>query len=114
MLKDINVRNAKPKKKAHRLFDGGGLYLEVTPNGGKYWRYKYRYADKEKRLALGVYPDVSLAEARERHVLARKLLAAGNDPGEVKRAAKRQAVLPCAFHKGGVTGCQVSAGKVQV
>jgi len=93
VLKDINVRNAKPTKRAYRLFDGGGLYLEVTPSGGKYWRYKYRFAEKEKRLALGVYPDVSLAEARERHAQARKSLAAGNDPGEVKRAVKRQAVL---------------------
>ena len=93
ILKEIQVRSAKPKAKLYRLFDGHGLYLEVPPCGGKYWRYKYRFAGKERRLALGVYPDVGLAEARERHMLARKALAAGNDPGAEKREAKRQAVL---------------------
>jgi len=93
ILKEIQVRSAKPKAKLYRLFDGGGLYLEVPPSGGRYWRYKYRFAGKERRLALGVYPDVGLAEARERHTLARKTLADGNDPGAVKREAKRQAVL---------------------
>jgi integrase len=93
ILREIQVRTAKPKDKVYRLFDGGGLYLEVPPNGGKYWRYKYRFAGRERRLALGVYPDVSLAEARERHAAARKTLAAGNDPGAVKKEAKRLAVL---------------------
>jgi len=93
MLKDASVRNAKPKEKMYRLFDGGGLYLEVTPKGGKYWRFKYRFAGKEKRLALGVYPDLSLADARELHTQARKALALGGDPGEVKREAKRRSVL---------------------
>ena len=89
MLKDINIRNAKPKDKLYRLFDGKGLYLEVLPSGGKYWRLKYRYAGKEKRLALGVYPEVTLSDARERCDQARKALAAGNDPGEIKKEAKR-------------------------
>jgi integrase len=93
MLKDASVRNAKPKEKMYRLFDGGGLYLEVTPKGGKYWRFKYRVAGKEKRLALGVYPDLSLADARELHSQARRTLALGNDPSDVKKEAKRQAVL---------------------
>jgi integrase len=93
MLKDITVRNAKPKDKTYRLFDGGGLYLEVLPAGGRYWRFKYRFAGKERRLAFGVYPDVSLADARERRDQARKVLAAGNDPGELKKEAKRLATL---------------------
>lgn len=93
MLKDASVRNAKPKEKMYRLFDGGGLYLEVTPKGGKYWRFKYRFAGKEKRLALGVYPDLSLADARELHAQARKALALGDDPSEVKREVKRRSAL---------------------
>lgn len=92
-LRDIQVRNAKPKAKPYKLFDGGGLYLEVTPSGGKAWRYKYRFAGKERRLSFGLYPDVTLADARERHAAARKALSAGQDPGEIKRESKRQAIL---------------------
>jgi hypothetical protein len=92
-LTDTTIRQAKPKEKPYKLSDSGGLFLIVQPGGGKWWRYKYRYAGKEKTLALGTYPDVSLADARERHAQARKLLAAGNDPGEIKREAKRQLVL---------------------
>lgn len=88
-LKDITVRNASPKPKMYRLFDGEGLYLEVLPSGGKYWRLKYRLLGKEKRLALGVYPHITLAEARERRAEARKLLAHGTDPVEAKKEAKR-------------------------
>jgi integrase len=93
MLKDTHIRSAKPKNKIFRLFDGGGLYLEVTPAGGKYWRYKFRFLGKEKRIALGTYPEVTLAEARERHLQARKLLADGKDPSQVKKEVRRQAVL---------------------
>jgi integrase len=93
VLKDIHVRNAKPKAKIYRLFDGGGLYLEISPGGGKYWRYKYRFAGKEKRLAFGTYPDLSLSEAREVHAQARKALAKGEDPSAVKREAARQIKL---------------------
>lgn len=82
------VETAKPKDKAYKLSDGGGLYLEVATSGSRYWRMKYRYGGKEKRLAFGVYPDVSLAEAREKRDAAKKVLAAGNDPGEVKKAEK--------------------------
>lgn len=71
-----------------RLADEKALYLEVTAAGGKYWRWKYRYAGKEKRLALGVYPDVTLAQAREARDEARKVLSAGNDPGQLRRDAK--------------------------
>ncbi|HSD17218.1 MAG TPA: integrase arm-type DNA-binding domain-containing protein [Thermomonas sp.] len=87
-LSDVAVRKAKVTDKVQRLFDGGGLYLEVTPTGGRLWRQKYRFGGKEKRLAHGTYPDVSLAEARERRDAARKLLAAGVDPGEHRKAEK--------------------------
>ncbi|MCX9016876.1 tyrosine-type recombinase/integrase [Citrobacter portucalensis] len=82
------IDTAKPKEKPYKLSDGGGLYLEVTTNGSRYWRLKYRYAGKEKRLAFGVYPEVSLAQAREKRDAAKKLLSAGNDPGELKKAEK--------------------------
>ena len=76
-----------------RLADGLGMYLEVTAAGGKYWRMKYRHAGKEKRLALGVYPEISLADARKRRDKARETLAAGDDPGQLKREAKLARVL---------------------
>lgn len=87
-LTDTAVRNAKPGEKSIRLFDGGGLYLEVAPSGGKWWRLKYRHGGKEKRLSLGVYPDVSLKDARARRDEARKLLADGVDPSENRKATK--------------------------
>lgn len=87
-LTEIAIRNAKPGAKPVRLFDGQGLYLEITPAGGKLWRWKYRYAGKEKRLAIGKWPAMKLATARLRASDARALLADGRDPGEVKRADK--------------------------
>lgn len=87
-LSDAAIRKAKPAGKATRLFDGGGLYVEISPTGGKLWRWKYRFEGKEKRLALGTYPDVSLSEARARHAEARKVLAAGVDPSEQRKAEK--------------------------
>lgn len=87
-LTDPAARNAKPKDKPYRLADEKGMYLEIHPSGGKYWRLKYRFGGKEKRLALGVYPDTALAEARRRRDYARELVAAGADPGEAKKAAK--------------------------
>lgn len=87
-LTDTAIKNAKPSDKTARLFDGGGLYLELSPTGGKWWRFKYRFAGKEKRLSLGVYPDVSLKEARQRRDDARKLLANDIDPGEHRKAVK--------------------------
>ena len=87
-LSDTTIRTAKPAAKPQRLFDAGGLYLEVSPAGGKLWRLKYRHSGKEKRLALGAYPDTGLKDAREKRDAARKLLAAGVDPGEQRKAAK--------------------------
>lgn len=84
-LTATGVKQAKPKATPYKLADGGGLHLLVNPNGGKYWRYKYRFAGKEKLLALGTFPDVTLAQARELHQQARETLAKGNDPGEAKR-----------------------------
>jgi len=92
-LSDAKARNAKPQAKPYKITDGEGLFLLVTPSGSKYWRLKYHFAGREKLLALGVYPEVSLGDARERRTQARKTIAAGNDPGEVKREAKRLAVL---------------------
>ncbi|WP_369050630.1 tyrosine-type recombinase/integrase [Burkholderia gladioli] len=92
-LTDVAIRKAVPRDKPYRLADGGGMYLEVSPAGGKYWRLKYRFAGKEKRLALGVYPDVPLTAARAKREDARKRLAAGIDPGEAKKADKRAARL---------------------
>lgn len=89
-LSDSACRNAKPSDKARKLSDGLGLYLEIMPNGKKYWRQKYRYAEKEKRLAHGVYPEVSLAEARAKRDHARKLLADGLDPSQQRQEQKRE------------------------
>jgi len=87
-LSDTQIRKAKPAEKTQRLFDGSGLYLEISPKGGKWWRLKYRFGGKEKRLSLGVYPDVSLKDARERRDDSRKLLANSIDPGENRKAKK--------------------------
>jgi integrase len=87
-LTDTAIRKAKPTDKVQRLFDAGGLYLELAPSGGKWWRLKYRFDGKEKRLSLGTYPDTGLAAAREKRDAARKLLAAGIDPGEHRKAEK--------------------------
>lgn len=87
-LTDATIRNAKPGEKPIKLFDERGLYLEVSPTGGKWWRLKYRFDGKEKRLSLGVYPDVSLRDARERRDATRKLLADGIDPSENRKAMK--------------------------
>lgn len=87
-LTDTAIRNAKPHATPYRLADERGMYLEVAPAGGKWWRLKYRIGGKEKRLSLGVYPDVSLAVARERRDAARKLVADGVDPSENRKAQK--------------------------
>jgi integrase len=85
-----------------RHFDGGGLYLEVTAAGGRYWRMKYRFGGKEKRLAFGVYPEVGLKAARERREEARRALDQGQDPSALKKAAKAQATHEAANTFAGV------------
>ena len=92
-LTDTAIRNAKPAAKPVRLYDFGGLYLEISPAGGKLWRLKYRVAGREKRLALGAYPQISLADARERRDQAKKLLAQGTDPGLAKKQEKAEALI---------------------
>ena len=87
-LTDTAARSAKPQAKPYKLSDSGGMYLEVAPSGGKWWRLKYRIDGKEKRISLGVYPEVSLKEARDRRDEARKLLAKGIDPSAHKQATK--------------------------
>lgn len=89
-LSDVSLRNAKPKDKAYKLYDEAGLFIQVTPAGGKWWRFKYRFDGKEKLLSLGTYPEITLANARERRDEARKLLAQipPIDPSANRKAAK--------------------------
>jgi integrase len=88
MMQDIEARKAKPKDKPHKLADERGLYLLVTQTGGKLWRFDYRFEGKRKTLSFGAYPDVSLADARERRDEAPKQIAQGIDPSILKKAAK--------------------------
>lgn len=88
MLNDTAIRKAPTPEKPRKLADGGGLFLLHNPNGSKWWRLKYRFGGKEKLLSLGTYPDTGLADAREKRDAARKLLAAGIDPGEQRKAEK--------------------------
>jgi integrase len=88
LLTATEVKVAKQKEKAYKLTDGQGLYLQVAPNGGKRWRFKYCFGGKEKLLAFGIYPEISLAEAREKRDAARKQVANGIDPGELRKAEK--------------------------
>lgn len=89
-LTELTCKGAKPKEKAYKLSDGGGMYLEVAPNGSKYWRLKYRHLGKEKRLALGVYPDVTLKEARDKRDTEKKLIKENKDPAYMRRQRKNQ------------------------
>lgn len=89
MLTDSAIRTAKRAERARKLSDSGGLYLLIAPNGGRYWRFNYRYAGKQKTLALGVYPDVGLAKARERHQEARRLLADDIDPSAERKTTSK-------------------------
>jgi integrase len=91
MLTDTAIRKAKPTDRQLKLTDGGGMYLLVKPDGGRYWRMQYRFGGKQKTLALGVYPTVTLADARQRREHSRRLLANGSDPGEMRKQAKQEA-----------------------
>ena len=88
-LSQIKVRTAKPKEKSYKLADTDGLFLLVTERGGKWWRFKYRFDGKEKLLSLGTYPEISLADARERRDEARKQVAHNIDPGALRKAMKQ-------------------------
>lgn len=82
-LTEIKIRNTKPTEKPIKLTDGNGMHLLIQPNGSKYWRLQYRFSGKQKMLALGVYPEMSLSEARRRKDEAKQLIANSIDPGEV-------------------------------
>ena len=90
-LSDTTIRNAKPQSKQYKAYDAGGLFIIVTPAGGKWWRYKYRFGGKEKLLSFGTYPDISLKEAREKRDEAKKLVANGIDPSAQRQAVKASA-----------------------
>lgn len=91
-LTDASCKNAKPRLKTYRISDANGMYLEVRPNGSRYWRLKYRFDGKEKLLALGVYPETTLGEARAKRDKARATLGAGQDPSAVKQEQKRERI----------------------
>ncbi|MGP9834303.1 tyrosine-type recombinase/integrase [Marinobacter sp. NSM] len=88
-LNDVVIKNAKPKPATYILADGEGMYLEVTPKGGKWWRLKYRFGGKQKRLSLGTYPETRLKEARAKRQEARDLLAQGIDPARERKTRKQ-------------------------
>lgn len=90
-LTDTAIRAAKPSQKPYKLTDGGGLFLLVNPTGSRLWRFKYRIEGREKLLAIGAYPELSLAKARERRDDARRTLAGGGDPSALKQEARKQA-----------------------
>lgn len=96
-LTDTAIRKAKARDKSYKLTDGAGLYLEVMPNGARYWRMRYRYAGKDTRQAFGVYPEVTLAEARQRRDKARAALRDGRDPSADRKAERRRAKLSAAI-----------------
>lgn len=87
-LTDILIKNTKPKEKTQKLFDGNGLYLEVTTKGSKRWRFKYRFRGKEQLLSVGLYPEISLKVARERRDELRRQVAEGIDPSAQRQALK--------------------------
>lgn len=89
-LKDVTIRSAKPKERAYKLADEKGLFLFVKPNGSKSWRFKYRFAGKEKLLSIGLYSEISLPYARDARDKARKLLIEKIDPALTKQASKRR------------------------
>jgi hypothetical protein len=93
MLTESELRALKPVRHSRKVTDGRGLYLLVTPRGGRWWRFAYRFAQKGKTLALGTYPDVPLERARSRHKFARDLLAHGIDPSALKRALGKYAFV---------------------
>ena len=99
-LAAVTIRQSKPKDKPYKLSDGGGMYLLVNPNGSRYWRWKYRFNNKEKVLALGVYPNVPMTDARDKVLEAKKMLDQNIDPGihkkQIKASTKHDTFKPIA------------------
>lgn len=92
-LTNTSCSNAKPKDKTYKMADGGGMYLEITPSGGKLWRLKYRFGGKEKLLSLGKYPQTSLLKARAERERLKLILSQGLDPSESRKTEKRERAL---------------------
>ncbi len=92
MLNALKIKNAPPRAKPYKLFDGGGLFLLINPKGSKLWRLKYRFLGKEKVLSFGAFPEISLVKARRLREEARELLAEDKDPGEARKAAREQLI----------------------
>ncbi|NUY03548.1 Arm DNA-binding domain-containing protein [Paraburkholderia youngii] len=122
-LTATDIKQAKSAEKPQKLFDGGGLFLFVTPEGGKYWRLKYRFGGKEKKLALGVYPEVTLEAARELRDDARASLAEGVDPGETRKqqraferdeASRLEASMRFAMDSDGALSIRLGARRVNL
>lgn len=122
-LTDSAVKQAHATEKPQKLFDSGGLHLFVTPEGGKYWRPKYRFGGKEKKLALGVYPEVTLQAARGLRDQARALLAEGVDPSEIRKqqraierdeAARLEAAMRFAVDSDGALSIRLGARRVSL
>jgi integrase len=107
-LSDTAIRNAKPREKPYKLSDGGGLFLQIYPGGGKLWRQKYRVDGREKKLSIGAYPEIGLAEARRRREAAREQLAMGKDPSREKQKDKLrgQVLNACTFSLISAEYCQ--------
>jgi hypothetical protein len=99
-LSDSAIREAKPRDKAYKLSDSEGLYLEVSTSGAKLWRWKFRFHGKEKKLAIGIYPAITLKQAREKRNAAKADLALGKDPSrEKQRKAMRTPAIKGAIHR---------------
>lgn len=93
-LKDIQIKKAKPSDKPYKLFDGGGMFLYVTPRGGKLWRWQFRYQRKYQQMSLGPYPQVTLEQARLKHQAEEKILQSGRNPMEVRKEERRSCTTP--------------------
>ena len=122
-LTEATIKSTKPAEKARKLFDGGGLYLLVAPSGGKYWRLKYRFGSKEKSLSLGIYPEVTLAAARNLRDEARALLVLGVNPTEARKqeraslrdeAARLDAAMRFSLDSDGALSIRISARRANL
>lgn len=122
-LTDTAIKNMSALIKPRKLFDGGGLYLLITPSGGKYWRFKYRFGGNEKSLSLGIYPEVTLATARSLREEARALLASGVNPSEERKqeranlraeASRLEATLRFSMDSDGALSIRIGTRRVSL